>query len=38
MGEIPFSLTFGTKVVIPIKLKVPSAWVINFNEQTNLER
>ncbi|XP_077249196.1 uncharacterized protein LOC143888644 [Tasmannia lanceolata] len=34
-GESPFNLSFGTKVVIPIDVGVPSPRITNFNEQTN---
>ena len=33
--KIPFALAFGMKAVIPIELKLPSAWVMAFNEQHN---
>ena len=34
-GETPFALAFGTEVVIPIELKLPSARVVAFDEQRN---
>lgn len=37
-GETPFILAFGTKVVIPIELRVPSMRVIKFDEQINSKR
>lgn len=38
IGETPFSLAFETKAMIPIKLRVPSTRVANFDEQTDSER
>lgn len=38
MEETPFNLAFGTEIVMPVELEVPSAWVINFDEETNSER
>ena len=31
-GETPFALAFGTKAVIPIELKLPSARIVAFDE------
>ena len=37
-GETSFNLAFGMEAVIFIEIGVPSVWVENFDEQTNLER
>ncbi|XP_077219759.1 uncharacterized protein LOC143853949 [Tasmannia lanceolata] len=34
-GESPFNLPFGTEVVIPVDVGVPSSRVANFNKQLN---
>ena len=34
-GETPFALAFGTKAIIPIELKLPSAQVVAFDEHQN---
>ncbi|KAL6222823.1 hypothetical protein ACLB2K_006213 [Fragaria x ananassa] len=36
-GEMSFSMAFGTEVVIPIELTVPSGRVEKYNEETNAE-
>ncbi|XP_071738090.1 uncharacterized protein [Rutidosis leptorrhynchoides] len=36
-GETPFSLVYGTKVVIPAKLMVPTKQIRSFNESSNDE-
>lgn len=36
--ETPFSLAFGTKVVISIKIVVPLARHANYDKQTNLKK
>nr|GEU55553.1 reverse transcriptase domain-containing protein [Tanacetum cinerariifolium] len=34
-GETPFSLTYGTKVVIPVEIGMPTHRTSNLNEKTN---
>ncbi|XP_004298151.1 PREDICTED: uncharacterized protein LOC101300244 [Fragaria vesca subsp. vesca] len=36
-GETPFSMAFGTEVVLPIETSIPSGRVKNFNATTNEE-
>lgn len=31
-------MAFGIEVVIPIKVRVPSVWVANYDEQANSKR
>ena len=37
IGETPFRLTFGSKVVIPIKIGLASLQVTSYNEYQNKE-
>ncbi|GKV04959.1 hypothetical protein SLEP1_g17036 [Rubroshorea leprosula] len=34
-GETPYHLAFGTEVVIPVEIGVPSFWVTHFDERRN---
>lgn len=34
-NEIPFNLVFGAKVVIPIKIGLPTIWIEHYDESSN---
>lgn len=37
-GWDPFNLAFGTEVVIPIEIRLPTMWIECFDEVTNSDQ
>ena len=35
MGEMPYSMVFGTESVIPVKIRMPSFRTSNFDKKNN---
>ena len=35
IGEMSYSLVYGTKAVIPLKIRIPTFYTTNFDKETN---